>query len=142
MGADTTNIEVRNDLNEVARTSQILSQLWTARGWPVHLEMDATLALEEILSNVIRHGCQAGQEYKIQVRLTFESEPPAYEIEVSDDAAPYNPLLRDDPDLDVPLEKRRSGGLGIFLVKRLADDLHYDYRDGRNRLVFRKRLPL
>ncbi len=139
MPAATHVFEVTNDIHEVARLSEALGALWAQRELPPEGEMDATLALEEILSNVIRHGFQPGQASEIRVRVSFE--PSAYEIEVIDNAAPYNPLLREDPDLNVPIAQRRPGGLGIFLVKKLADELRYDYRDGRNHLVFRKNLP-
>ena len=101
--------------------------------------MDASLALEELLSNVIRHGCGPPSECDIRVRISLLNG--AYEIEVSDDAAPFNPLLYPPPNLDVPLAERTPGGLGIFLVKQLADDLHYEFRDGRNLVTFRKSLP-
>lgn len=139
MPAATHVFEAANDIREVARLSEALAALWAKYELPPEGEMDATLALEEILSNVIRHGFQPGQASEIRVRVSFE--PSAYEIEVIDSAAPYNPLLREDPDLNVPIAQRRPGGLGIFLVKKLADELRYDYRDGRNHLVFRKNLP-
>lgn len=147
MAADTIEVSVRNDLQEVSRTSEILARFWAEHGLPPEPEMDASLALEEILSNVIRHGCvpksehdrEQGRDYDIRVRISLGNE--GYELEVSDNAAPYNPLLRPDPNLDLPLEQRTPGGLGVFLVKQLADDLRYEFRDGRNILTFRKNLP-
>jgi sigma-B regulation protein RsbU (phosphoserine phosphatase) len=58
---------------------------------------------------------------------------------VSDSAGEYNPLARADPDLTLPLEQRRPGGLGVFLVKQLADEVSYERREGRNHLRFLKR---
>ncbi len=138
MSAHTIEVCVRNDLQEVPRASQILIDFWAQHRLPGEFEMDATLALEEILSNVIRHGCEPGRDYDIRVRISIEHE--AYELEISDDARPYNPLLRPDPDLDLPIEQRTPGGLGVFLVKKLADDLRYEFRNGRNILTFRKNL--
>lgn len=140
MTAATIEILVRNDIHEVPRTSQILSDFWAQHRLPPEAEMDATLALEEILSNVIRHGCDPGRDYDIQVRISLLASG-VYELEISDDAMPFNPLLRPDPNLDLPIEQRTPGGLGIFLVKQLADDLRYEFRDGRNILRFRKNLP-
>jgi serine/threonine-protein kinase RsbW len=147
MAADTIEVSVHNDLKEVSRTSEILARFWAEHGLPPEPEMDASLALEEILSNVIRHGCKPkpeqdgehGRDYDIRVRISLRGD--GYELEISDDATPYNPLLRPDPNLDLPIEQRKPGGLGIFLVKRLADDLRYEFKDGRNILIFRKKLP-
>ena len=139
MTAATIEVRVRNDIHEVSRTSQILSGFWARHRLPPEAEMDATLALEEILSNIIRHGCEQGRDYDIRVRISLADG--AYELEISDNAAPFNPLLQPDPDLDLPLEQRTPGGLGIFLVKQLAGDLRYEFHDGRNILTFRKNLP-
>jgi serine/threonine-protein kinase RsbW len=138
-GADTIEVSVRNDLKEVPRTSEILAAFWAAHGLPPEPEMDASLALEEILSNIIRHGCQPGRDYDIRVRISLRGD--RYELEISDDAKPYNPLLLPEPNLDLPIEQRKPGGLGVFLVRQLADDLRYEFKDGRNILTFRKTLP-
>ncbi len=139
MPADTIHVSVRNDIHEVARASEILAGFWADHQLPSEPEMDASLALEEILSNVIRHGCEPGRDYDIRVRISLGKG--RYELQISDNATPYNPLLRPDPNLDLPLEQRTPGGLGIFLVKQLADDLRYEFENGRNILTFRKNLP-
>ncbi len=130
-------VEVENDIKEIGRLSETLAALWVKYEMPPGAEMDATLALEEIVSNVIRHGYSPGEKGDIKVSFTFR--PPAYEIEVADGGIPFNPLSREDPDLDSPIAQRQPGGLGIYLVKKLADDLRYDRREGRNHLIFRKK---
>ena len=129
---------VRNDLLEVARVGDEVRTLWAAQGLPEDLEMPVTLALEEALSNVIRHGCTPGEEYDIQVRFTVDDR--AVEIEISDNARPFDPLSLPPPVLDVPIEQRKVGGLGVFLVRQLMDEVAYEFRDGRNHLRFRKSL--
>ncbi|MNF02028.1 hypothetical protein D3C80_2011220 [compost metagenome] len=54
---------------------------------------------------------------------------------------PFNPLERKDPLslLEEELEDRAIGGLGIFFVKRLMDDIHYEYDGGLNRFRMWKR---
>ena len=58
---------------------------------------------------------------------------------VADDGKEYDPLQREDPDVNAPLEERRIGGLGVLLVKRLMDDVRYARTGGRNVLTIRKR---
>ena len=136
--AFTQTIQVSNDLAEVARLNEALSNLWQERNLPPELEMPAVLALEEVLSNVIRHGLKDVLSPDIRVRFTLE--PAAFEFVVSDNGMPYDPLSRPDPDVNLPIERRTPGGLGIFLVRRLGDVVNYEYRDGRNHLLFRKLL--
>jgi serine/threonine-protein kinase RsbW len=134
----TQTIRVANDLTEVSRLNELLSNLWMEKNLPPDLEMPAVLSLEEVLSNSIRHGCKGKQDADIRVEFRFD--PDAFEFIVSDNGIPYNPLLREDPDIHLPLEQRTPGGLGIFLVRKLADDVRYEFRDGRNHLLFRKLL--
>ncbi len=129
-------LNVANDVSEVERANDVLRQLWIRWGLPEHLEAPVTLCLEEVLSNVIRHGCLPGHSCDIQV--SYRILEGGIEVEVSDDARAFDPLSLPPPDLDVPLDQRKAGGLGVFLVRKLMDQVHYEYRNGRNCLVFRK----
>ena len=53
---------------------------------------------------------------------------------------PFDPLAREDPDIMLSGEERGIGGLGIYMVKTMVDELEYEYRDGCNRLMMRRRL--
>jgi serine/threonine-protein kinase RsbW len=135
----TQIIHVGDELAEVVRVQEKLSELWGIHSLPEDVEPCVSLALEEVLSNVLRHSRLDGRSFEI--RVVFVIHPDGFEFEVSDSAPPYNPLLRQDPDLTVPLDQRGRGGLGVFLVKQLADEVAYDRRDDRNWLRFRKSFP-
>src|SRR5512141_2150138 len=71
------------------------------------------LALDEVLSNVVRHGL-AGRAGTISVSYALgEGE---VSIEVVDDAPAFNPLTAPAPDTGAPLERRTPGGLGVALI--------------------------
>ena len=57
-----------------------------------------------------------------------------------DRGSPYDPLAKEDPDLDAEVEDRKVGGLGIFMVRSCMDDIKYEYKNGQNRLTIRKSL--
>jgi serine/threonine-protein kinase RsbW len=97
-------------------------------GWPIHV------ALDEVLSNVVRHGSVGQQDPLVQV--TFSLTGTVLEVAVVDDGPEWNPLARPEPDTGAPLEARRPGGLGVHLVRHLMDGVAYAREDGRNRLVF------
>lgn len=129
---------IANNLAEVSRMNEVLSRLWNEQQLPPDLEMPAMLALEEVLSNVLRHGCRQTAGPDIRVRFTVDRD--AFEFEVSDNCPAFDPLSRPDPNVSLPLDQRTPGGLGIFLVRQLGDDVTYEHRDGRNHLSFRKLL--
>ncbi|MEI6669160.1 MAG: ATP-binding protein [Acidobacteriota bacterium] len=95
--------------------------------WPIHV------ALDEILSNIVRHGV-AGQEDRF-VDVTFALMDRSLEVTVVDDGPELNPLALPEPDLVSPLEQRRVGGLGVHLVTHLMERVDYRRLEGRNRLV-------
>ncbi len=101
--------------------------------WPFQL------ALDELLSNIVRHGGReaAGPP---RVELSLRLVGPSLEMVVVDDAAPFNPLERPPPDVSRPLEAREPGGLGIALVRNLMDVVEYERTTDRNRLVLRRRV--
>jgi len=84
-------LEIKNELSEVGRANDALRELWVRCALPEEFEMPVTLCPEEVLSNVIRHGCRPGQQCDIHVRYTvFER---GIEVEVSDDARAFDPSV-------------------------------------------------
>jgi serine/threonine-protein kinase RsbW len=135
-------LEFQNALSEVERANDALRELWVRYALPEDLEAPVVMCLEEVLSNVIRHGCRPGQDCDIQVRYTvLPGTPGCIEVEVNDNARAFDPLSLPPPDLTVPLEQRKAGGLGVFLVRKMMDVVLYEHRNGRNHLLFRKRWP-
>jgi serine/threonine-protein kinase RsbW len=63
-------------------------------------------------------------------------------IEFGDDGQAFNPLDRVAPDLSEPLESRPVGGLGLHMIRELADEAHYSRRDGRNVVRLSRRVSI
>ena len=133
------NVVVANDISEVERLYRSVSQFCQEHGLSSEIEGDLSLALEEIVVNVIRYGHPEGGKHEIQVLLSLEQDCVVATVE--DDGVPFNPLEAPEPDLDSPIETRPIGGLGIHLVRNITDGLAYRRNEGRNRLVMRKQVP-
>lgn len=93
--------------------------------------------LDEVLSNVVRHGLQ-GRPGAIEITLSRDDH--LVQAEVADEAKPFNPLLAPAPDTSGSVEARRPGGLGIALVRALSDEVSYERRGTQNRLTLTWRL--
>lgn len=119
-----------------------LEQLWADQGvsravtWPVEVTLD------EVLANVVRHGLAGrGESARVELELQLEpGEPPRCELRVEDDGPAFDPLAAAAPDTSLGVDERPIGGLGIELVKRLMDEVHYERTEGRNRLRLVRRL--
>jgi sigma-B regulation protein RsbU (phosphoserine phosphatase) len=91
---------------------------------------DIELIAEELFTNIVR--ANEGRELKIAFDCGLTRGNIL--LTASDDGLPFNPLARETPPLDAGIADREVGGLGIELVRRLADRCHYAYIDGRNHL--------
>ena len=132
------SLVLRNDLSELERLSQAVAAWCRENSVIADVEYQLNLALDEIVSNVIRHGWKDEGEHQLFVQVSrTESE---LTVEVEDDAAPFNPLEVPAPDISLPLQDRPIGGLGIHLVRQIMDGLEYRRQDGNNLLVMKKKI--
>ena len=104
---------------------------------PKRARMQMQLAVEEIFVNIASYAY--GQETgSAEIRMTVEDGCAG--IEFRDSGTPFDPLAKADPDVTLPAEERQIGGLGIFMVKKMMDDVQYRYEGGENILTIRKKL--
>jgi anti-sigma regulatory factor (Ser/Thr protein kinase) len=129
------------DLTEPGgRMDRLLGELQAfsaAHDLPEQVAQDVHLALDEIVSNVVLHGGRADRVCHISVDLALHGTE--IEVLVKDDAEPFDPLQKPDPDPALPLTDRPIGGLGIYLVKQLMTDVRYRREGGFNHLTMTKR---
>lgn len=97
------------------------------------------VAVDEILGNIAQYAYddQAGF---VTVRIEFDPGGRVISITFLDNAFPYNPLERKDPDISLSLEQREIGGLGVFLTKKIMDEINYQYINGQNVLRIQKKI--
>lgn len=91
------------------------------------------LVMEEVLVNVISYAYPQGNG-EIEVECVADG-PGRLRLTIKDWGVPFNPLDRASPDLSTDISNRQVGGLGIYLVKQMASQLVYEYRDGGNVLT-------
>lgn len=92
-------------------------------GVPFEVIADVLLIAEEVVCNAIDHGFEAHRSHEIIISTAHTDEQ--LSIEFRDDGLPYNPLDRPTPDLDCDIIDRPIGGLGVHLVRELADEVTY-----------------
>lgn len=127
-----------SDLAELAEVSRRVIQIGKDHRLPDEVTADVRLALEEVLSNIIRHGSEGRADRRIDVQILVANGE--ITLEIQDEGVPFNPLEYPEPDVALPLEERGLGGLGILLVRRLMDGMAYRREQGRNILVLKKRM--
>ena len=106
-------------------------------GCPPRARMQLNIAFEEMFVNVA-HYAYFPKQGDITIRCEILPEPRCVQITLIDGGVPYDPLAKDDPDITLSVEKRKVGGLGIFMVKKSMDEVEYRYEDGKNIFTMRK----
>ena len=127
---------VRENLEEVLA---FLGERLDAADCTPKARMQLELAVEEIFINIASYAYNPDTG-KATVRIEVSGDPLHVTITFIDRGVPYDPLAKADPDLSASAQERTVGGLGIFLTKKLMDDVVYEYRGGRNVLTLKKNL--
>jgi serine/threonine-protein kinase RsbW len=131
----TLSLTLRNHPAEISRLVDRLEAFGAESGLSPDVTFRLTLALDEIVSNVIRHGFDDDVEHQIAVTVDVGDDTIAATVE--DDGAPFDPRDAPLPNLDAPLEERKAGGLGMHLVRSTMDEVLYRREGGRNVLTVR-----
>ncbi|HDS08851.1 MAG TPA: ATP-binding protein [Firmicutes bacterium] len=81
------------------------------------------VAAEEAIINVLSY---AYPESEGEIKVICEDTPESFTIILKDTGIPFNPLSLPEPDVKLPIQDRKIGGLGIFMIKQIMDDVKYD----------------
>jgi len=125
-----------NERAEIQRLGEIAERFGADNGLSDDEVMSVNLVLDELVTNIMDYGYDDGGRHEIRVTMTAEQG--TLTIEVEDDARAFDPLAAPPPDLDLPLEERPIGGLGIHIVRSVMNSVEYQRREGHNILTMRK----
>ena len=124
-------------LDQLAAIREFVQQEATRLGVDQSTIDDLLLAVTEVVTNSIEHGYN-GQPGPITIEIDADSA--SVLVSVSDQAPPFDPRLGPLPDLSVPPQLRPPGGLGLYLIWSITDELRYDpLPEGGNKTCLVKR---
>lgn len=129
---------ILSDIHAIPALSEQLEAAMKAAGFADNDILDTQLAVEEMVTNVIVHG-YGGKGGEIAI--SWQAGPDDIAIQLEDHAAPFDPLSLPEPDLEGDIEDRQIGGLGIFLSRKIMDEMAYRFEDGKNILTMVKKRP-
>ena len=129
-------LQIKNCLESVHSANDEVSRWLAGRGGSPEMEYFANLAIEELGTNCIKYGYDDAKEHWIEVNLSVSANDVI--LTITDDGRPFNPLAAPDSEVTAALEERPIGGLGIHLVRKMADRMEYIREQGRNKLTLYK----
>lgn len=124
------------DVNKLDESMRFVRSILNEASVPGKTVTQVCVAFEELFVNVASYA-YLGNSGDIKVGIAVENN--TVTLQLTDSGSPFNPLLKEDPDTSLPSDKRQIGGLGIFMVKKIMDEINYEYTDNKNILTVRKR---
>lgn len=100
--------------------------------------MHINLALEEAVSNIIMYAYPQEEAHDIILKTSATESQLIFLL--TDNGLSFDPTSAPEVNLDIPAEERQIGGLGIFLIRRIMNEVTYQRLDGENHLTMKKNL--
>ncbi len=131
-------IKIKNEVGELERVNQFVEEIGEELGLDMELQMNLNLVMEEMVSNVIFYAYPEGKVEDIE--LVAESDGKELTFVLSDKGKEFDPTLKDDADPDVNPMERDIGGMGIYIVKNIMNQVTYQRLEGKNLLTMKKEI--
>jgi len=91
------------------------------------------LCVEELFVNMVSYNTETSSD----IRIDMSPHEHGIEVSLTDfDVDRFDPRDVKPVDVDAPLESRTAGGLGLYLVLKMADSIHYEYRNRTSKITF------
>lgn len=117
------------DMASISVVSEFFDSCLEEFAVPMRVGYSLKVVTDEIYSNIVYY---SGAK---TVDILFRNAEDKITLFFADDGKPYNPLEAKEPDITAGIEEREIGGLGLFMVKKMAESVQYEYTAGKNQMT-------
>ena len=125
-------LTLKPELSNLERATEFYEEKLSESGAPVRVVAQVNVIIDEMFSNIVHY---SGAD---EVKLGCLIDGTQLKICLRDNGTPFDPTQRPDVDVSIPLNERKIGGMGIYIVKKSVDSMEYKYADGYNELTLKK----
>ncbi len=119
--------------DELKNIVTMTEALFREEGLQAGLRNVVDLATEELFVNMVTYNTESDEDILIQMM----SHERGIEVSLTDyDVDRFDPTAAGKVDINAPLDKRTPGGLGLYLVMKMVDSIHYEYRNRQSKITF------
>ena len=133
----TRSIRLHNEIGQIRKLTDFVEGIAEELQMEPGLAFSVNLALEEAVTNVILYAYTKGTNGYVDIDVIQHDD--TVQFIISDGGKPFDPTAVPDADVTLKAEDRKIGGLGIFLVRKIMDEVHYEHKNGRNILSMTKK---
>ena len=129
-------ITIINNIDQLPTLAEQIEQI--ADEWELDpmLAMNMNLVIEEAITNVIFYAFNDQENH--QIDIDFNLNDSILKLVITDDGTPFDPTQKGDPDTTLSVEDRQIGGLGIFLIRKIMNEVKYKRKNNKNILTLTK----
>ena len=132
------SVEIGNDISEIPKVGEAFDRFSEESGLAPAIVQTFHIIFDDLLNNIITHGYLDDERHLIEINIELSGKQ--LSVTITDDGVPFDPLGQRAPDTSLSIDEREIGGLGIHLVKSMADECSYQRKMDRNVLCLMKRI--
>jgi len=119
--------------DEIANLVAETERFFAAEDIDPSLRTAVDLCIEELFVNMVKYNKESNRD----IELGLTAIPGGLEVSLTDfDVERFDPTVSREVDVDAPLAERTPGGLGVYLVLKMVDSIHYEYHDRQSKITF------
>lgn len=118
-------------VENIETVTEFVNEYLESLDCPLKIQMKIAIVIDEIFSN-ISYYAYGEEKGEVIIRIEKRENPYGVQLTFLDHGMPYDPLKVDEPDISLSVDERQIGGMGIFMVKNIMDEISYEYADGQN----------
>jgi len=123
----------KRDFNELKNIVMMTEAVFRELGLNPALRNIVDLATEELFVNMVTYNTESTEDILIEMA----PHPLGLEVRLTDyDVERFDPTRAAPVDVNAPLDERSPGGLGLYLVMKMVDSIHYEYRNRQSKITF------
>ena len=129
---------LHNDIRQIPQLAQFVDDIALEKQLDPSLTMSLNLALEEAVTNVMLYAYPEGTDGLVEIDAVAGEDQVSFVL--CDNGKPFDPTAAPEADINLSVEERPIGGLGIYLVRNIMDEVSYERDRGKNLLTMIKKL--
>ena len=129
---------LHNDIQQIPQLAEFMETIADEKQLSQNDTMSLNLALEEAVTNVILYAYPKDSDGLVNIEAVLREH--SIEFIITDSGAPFDPTAAPEADVTLSAEERSIGGLGIYLVRQIMDEVHYQRLDDKNVLTMIKNI--
>jgi sigma-B regulation protein RsbU (phosphoserine phosphatase) len=130
------DITLQNEKSEIEKIAPFVDKICDKFGLPLSLNFNLNLVLEEALINIISYAYPNGEKGDIALSAKLIENKIMFEI--TDSGIEFDPTKVQKPNIELNSDERPIGGLGVFIIHQIMDQVQYQRIDGKNVLTLIK----